>query len=126
MNDYRFGEKLYGFRKAAGLTQKELAEKLGNSSKAISKWENGASKPTTDMLRKLAALFGVPVEELLMSREKKDGPEITKIVLTGGPCAGKTTALSWIQNNLPKYGYTVLYVPETATELIGGGVAPWT
>ena len=126
MNDYRFGEKLYGFRKAAGLTQKELAEKLGNSSKAISKWENGASKPTTNMLRKLAALFGVPVEELLMSRERKDGPEITKIVLTGGPCAGKTTALSWIQNNLPKYGYTVLFVPETATELIGGGVAPWT
>lgn len=52
--------------------------------------------------------------------------EITKIVITGGPCAGKTTAMSWIQSNFTKMGYTVLFVPETATELITGGVAPWT
>ena len=50
---------------------------------------------------------------------------IRKIVITGGPCAGKTTALSWIANNLPQKGYTVLFVPETATELIGGGLTPW-
>ena len=52
--------------------------------------------------------------------------EITKIVITGGPCAGKTTAMSWVQNAFPQMGYTVLFVPETATELITGGVAPWT
>lgn len=52
--------------------------------------------------------------------------ELTKIVLTGGPCAGKTTAMSWIQNHFTKQGYTVLFVPETATELITGGIAPWT
>ena len=52
--------------------------------------------------------------------------DITKIVLTGGPCAGKTTAMSWIQNHFTKMGYTVLFIPETATELITGGVAPWT
>ena len=51
---------------------------------------------------------------------------ITKIVITGGPCAGKTTALSWIQNAFIEKGYAVLFVPETATELISGGVAPWT
>lgn len=51
---------------------------------------------------------------------------ITKIVITGGPCAGKTTAMSWLQNHLEKFGYTILFVPETATELISGGVAPWT
>ncbi len=51
---------------------------------------------------------------------------IRKIVLTGGPSAGKTTGLSWIQNAISKLGYTVLFVPETATELISGGVAPWT
>lgn len=51
---------------------------------------------------------------------------ITKIVLTGGPCAGKTTAMSWIQNTFTQKGYTVLFIPETATELISGGVAPWT
>ena len=52
--------------------------------------------------------------------------QIRKIVITGGPCAGKTTALSWIQNAFTKRGYRVLFVPETATELISGGVAPWT
>ena len=50
---------------------------------------------------------------------------IQKIVITGGPCGGKTTALSWIANNLPQRGYKVLFVPETATELIGGGLTPW-
>ena len=52
--------------------------------------------------------------------------EITKIVITGGPCAGKTTAMNWIRNSFARKGYTVLFVPETATELISGGVAPWT
>ena len=52
--------------------------------------------------------------------------KIHKIVITGGPCAGKSTALSWIQNAFTQRGYTVLFVPETATELITGGVAPWT
>ena len=51
---------------------------------------------------------------------------IKKIVITGGPCAGKSTAMSWIQNAFSVRGYTVLFVPETATELITGGVAPWT
>ena len=52
--------------------------------------------------------------------------EISKIVITGGPCAGKTTAMNWISNAFRERGYDVLFVPETATELITGGVAPWT
>lgn len=52
--------------------------------------------------------------------------EITKIVITGGPCAGKTTAISKIEKYFKKLGYTVLFVSEVATELITGGIAPWT
>ena len=51
---------------------------------------------------------------------------IKKIVITGGPCAGKTTAMGWIKEAFTGRDYTVLFVPETATELISGGVAPWT
>lgn len=51
---------------------------------------------------------------------------IYKIVITGGPCAGKTSALSYIKEAMEKRGYTPLFCPETATELISGGVAPWT
>ena len=63
---------------------------------------------------------------LLKKWEEKKVQKITKIVLTGGPCAGKSTAMSWIQNAFTERGYKVLFVPETATELISGGVAPWT
>ena len=52
--------------------------------------------------------------------------QITKIVITGGPCGGKSTAMSWIQKAFTQMGHIVLFVPETATELITGGVAPWT
>ena len=48
--------------------------------------------------------------------------EITKIVITGGPCAGKSTALIRVQSAFAKRGYTVLFIPETATELSIGGV----
>ncbi len=126
MNDYKFGNKLYQLRHEAGLSQAELAAKVGVTNKAVSKWENGAAKPSTDIIRKLSVLFQVSVEELLTLREKKTMPEITKIVITGGPCAGKSTAMSWVQNAFTQMGYTVLFVPETATELISGGVAPWT
>ena len=51
---------------------------------------------------------------------------VTKIVITGGPCAGKTTAMSRIHDIFTQKGYSVIFVPETATELITGGVAPWT
>lgn len=53
-------------------------------------------------------------------------PSIIKIVITGGPCAGKTTAMKLIRSHFKPLGYTVLIIKETATELISSGVAPWT
>lgn len=50
---------------------------------------------------------------------------IKKIVLTGGPCAGKSTALSKLENYLLEKGYAVLIVAESATELIQGGIRPF-
>lgn len=126
MNDYSFGNYMYEKRKETGESQNELGRKLGVTGKAVSKWENGAAKPKTEILRKLAALWNVSIEELLRIREGEKKKSISKIVITGGPCAGKTTGMSWIQNAFTERGYTVLFIPETATELISGGVAPWT
>ena len=126
MNDYRFGNYIYELRKRAGLSQFELAAAVGVTNKAVSKWEVGKAKPSVETIRKLAALFQISVDELLKKREEGNQVEITKIVITGGPCAGKSTAMSWIQNTFTQMGYMVLFISETATELITGGVAPWT
>jgi len=50
---------------------------------------------------------------------------VKKIVLTGGPCAGKTTALARIEEDLTEKGYKVFVVGESATELIKSGVRPF-
>jgi hypothetical protein len=50
---------------------------------------------------------------------------IPRIVFTGGPCGGKTTAVRHLQEELPKYGLTPIVVPEMATLLYGAGVR-WT
>lgn len=126
MNDYAFGNKLFNLRKRFGFSQSELAEMLGVTNKAVSKWETGKAKPTTNTIRKLAALFKTDINDLLTMKDGEKAMKISKIVITGGPSAGKTTAMSWIQNAFTQKGYTVLFVPETATELISGGVAPWT
>ena len=126
MNDYTFGQILYDYRRQAGYSQAALAQLLGVTNKAVSKWETGASKPSTNILRKLAAVYNISVDELLRNKEKTMSQDIIKIVITGGPCAGKSTAMSRIQRYFTEIGYTVLFIPETATELITGGVAPWT
>lgn len=48
--------------------------------------------------------------------------QIHTIVITGGPCAGKTTAMSWLQNALTDAGYAVMFIPETCTDLNNSGV----
>lgn len=53
------------------------------------------------------------------------GKVVKKIVLTGGPCAGKSTSLNLIKEYLNGLGYTVLIVNESATELISGGIKPF-
>lgn len=50
---------------------------------------------------------------------------VKKIVLTGGPCAGKTTALAKIEESLISLGYKVFIVGESATELIKSGIRPF-
>ena len=60
-----FGEKMYKLRKAQGLSQEALAEKLNTSRQAVSKWENGISDPSTSNVIALAKLYGLSAEEFL-------------------------------------------------------------
>ena len=59
------GKRIVCHRKRLGLTQDALAEKLGITAQAISKWENDLSCPDITMLPRLAEIFGVTTDELL-------------------------------------------------------------
>ena len=77
------------YRKGAGWTQLELAEKINYSDKSVSKWERGEGLPDIVVLTTLAELFGVTVNDLLredepvapapVARKKKETPLGTKI-----------------------------------------------
>lgn len=124
MANKTLGSKIYELRKKKGLTQEDLAILLDISDKSISKWENDMTRPTIENLGKLSKIFDISIDELLVLENKEEKKKVVTIALTGGPCAGKTTAKSWILNTFQKQGYKVLFIEEGATELITSGLAP--
>ena len=81
MNDYNFGNFLCMLREGKGLTQCDIATMLGVTPAAVSKWENGSSKPRVEVLFRLAQILGVRAEELMaghyIESEQLD-PEVVK------------------------------------------------
>lgn len=68
----KIGNKIKQLRCKIGLTQEHLAERLGVSAQAVSKWETAVSMPDITMLPKLAEVFGVSIDELFdLTREQK-------------------------------------------------------
>ena len=67
--DMTIGKRIAFLRKEKGLTQEELAQHMGISPQAVSKWENDQTCPDISALPKLARLFGVTVDELLEGKE---------------------------------------------------------
>lgn len=66
------GKKISELRKEKGITQEELAERLGVSPQAVSKWENDLSCPDIMLLPELAKLFDVAIDELFSVTPKKE------------------------------------------------------
>lgn len=73
------GKNIAERRRALGMTQETLAEKVGVSAQAVSKWENDMTEPDAEMLLTLADIFGATVDELLRGsikpviKENEDG-----------------------------------------------------
>ena len=65
MTKEKFGSFILKNRKALGMTQEELAQKLFVTNKAVSKWEKGLSFPDIAMFEPLAEALGVSVAELI-------------------------------------------------------------
>ena len=77
------GERLAKLRKKAGLSQEQLAEELGVSRQAVSRWETGEAAPDTENLIALADIFNVSIDELIREQKKgqpKGEPEEVEVV----------------------------------------------
>ena len=71
MEDLKFilARNLTAYRKAMNLTQLELAEKLNYSDKAVSKWERAESVPDILILKKIADIYHVSIDDLIKDKD---------------------------------------------------------
>lgn len=67
-----FSEKLYELRKKGGLSQEQLAEQLGVSRQAVSKWESGKAIPESDTLVSISEYFHVTLDYLMKENDTAD------------------------------------------------------
>ena len=75
MMEQTLGSRITFHRKRLGLTQDRLAEQLGVTAQAVSKWENDLSCPDITMLPRLAAIFGVTTDQLLGVEPQQEAVE---------------------------------------------------
>lgn len=87
------GQTIAALRKEQGMTQLELAEQMGVTDKAVSKWERDLSCPDIQSFPKLAEIFGVSVDELLQVKTAAKGPEQTTAIQQLVPLVLKAVAL---------------------------------
>ena len=82
MDQIRTGELIRLFRTKLGLTQKQLAQRISVSDKAVSKWERGCGCPDVSLLSALAEVFGTDVQVLLsgeIGKNEKENGDMKKI-----------------------------------------------
>lgn len=82
------GEKIHDLRKAKGLSQEELAEKVGVSRQTISKWESGSMQPTFDNIMLLCSTLGAEVEYFTDETGKMEAVH-EEIVVSDAPPNGR-------------------------------------
>ena len=87
-----FGEKLFQLRKEKGLSQEALAEQVGTTRQAISKWENDQGFPETEKLLQLSNIFEISIDYLLKDEQSSN------TVSEGGYYVSKEMATGYIAN----------------------------
>lgn len=70
------GKRIGALRREKGLKQDALAEQLGVSPQAVSKWENDQTCPDISLLPRLAQILGVSVDELLSGKQEEQAPAV--------------------------------------------------
>ena len=78
MDQIKIGKFILNCRKEKSLTQEQLAEKLGVTSKSISRWENGNTMPDYSLLKDLCSELNISVNELLSGEKIKENDYMNK------------------------------------------------
>ncbi|MBR4727082.1 MAG: helix-turn-helix transcriptional regulator [Clostridia bacterium] len=107
-------KNLTALRKAQGLTQTELGEKLTYSDKSVSKWERGDGLPDIVTLEKLAELFGVTVDALIGAAPPETQPPVR---MRRVPSRSKRIIIPLLSAGLVFLVASVLYLAVTALQL---------
>ena len=66
------GDVIAALRKEKGMTQKDLADQLNITDKAVSKWERNVACPDTALIPKLAEILGISIEELMSAKPQQN------------------------------------------------------
>ena len=74
------GSVIRRYRKEAGLTQEEMANRLGVTTPAVNKWENGNSNPDIELLAPIARLLHISLDTLMSFHENLTPSEIKEII----------------------------------------------
>jgi transcriptional regulator with XRE-family HTH domain len=110
LDNINVGKQIANLRNQNGFTQEELAEKLGITSQAISKWENGHSLPETVLLPSLARLFNCSIDSILMPFAARDNA-FQNFVCTADTACGEF-ALQLYQRMKDRFAFTIDYDKE--------------
>lgn len=118
------GMMIAELRKEKGMTQLELAEKMGVTDKAVSKWERDLSCPDINSLPNLAEILGVSVDELMQIKKdaenpKKSAKEIMDTIIKAVPMAMgvAVVVLSIMEELSAESGFTMLGIGMFCTGL---------
>ncbi len=104
-------ENLAKYRRAANLTQLELAERLNYSDKSVSKWEQGNGMPDIFVLYRLAEMYGVTVNDFLCRHEEVAVPDKRKGFFSRGMIMAMSVGLSWLVA-VVAFVFTMLLAPD--------------
>lgn len=115
MTNKPMGDIISALRRENGLTQKELADKLNITDKAVSKWERNVAYPDTATIPKLAEILGVSVEELMTAKavpvpaHKKAGETLALILRAVAVAMGVAVVVTSLLGALDvSSGFTML------------------
>lgn len=100
------GSVIKKYRKKAGYTQEEMANRLGVTTPAVNKWENGNSNPDIELLAPIARLLHISLDTLLSFRENLTDLEIEELIHTMDKMfseEGYEKTYQWAVNTIKKY-----------------------